>query len=243
MRAVLCLLFSLVVTGCGVTGNTSRFVVDVRSEVSKGPISVTRIDLEPDQSRLVNVGTYAWGKYDAADLENLTQSMKESAKSVAGPSAFGVHVVVRRFLVATGGSDGIAIACVAWALTSPEGKIAYHEQFYASRHVNTFGTVGGIKDTVHEAISKRVLGRAAAIAAQPGTNVFESVKPVNAFDTYEEAVAGLPASLTAASLTIVQLGNGYSYMVIGKGATETAGLAWVQKADHLDWNARLGLAP
>jgi hypothetical protein len=226
-------------TGCGITGNTSTFVVNVRSEQAKGPIKVDSIELEPNQSKLVNVGTYAWGKYDEADLEVLTKSMKDSAASLGGATPFGVHVVIRRFLVATGGSDGIALACISWALTMPDGTLIFHEQFYASKHVRTFGTVGGIKDTVHEALTKRVLGRAAAIATAPGSNAFESVKPERTFDTYEDAIRDLPPSLTAVSVGIVQLGNGYTYYTLKQGQTSGSQLEWVKQPDHLDWPTRM----
>lgn len=239
IRALGLLLLLLLAPACGITGSTSTFVVDVRAPNATGPIAVKSVELEPDQSKLVNVGTYAWGKYGAGDLDVLTRSMKQSAASLAGPSPLEVHVVLRRFLVATGGSDGIAIACVSWALAMPDGQLVFHEQFYASRHVNTFGTVGGIKDTVHEAIARRVLGRAAAIASAPGTSGYERVRPEHTFDTYEESLKGLPSTLTGVSMRVVQLGDGYHYYSLQQGASASAELAWVRKPDHLDWPARL----
>jgi hypothetical protein len=240
---VSCVVLAMMSTACGLTGNTSKFVVDVRSAQAKGPVTISTIELEPNQSRLVNVGTYAWGKYGSDDLDTLTRSMNESAANLRGPSPYAIHVVLRRFLVATGGSDGIALACVSWALTSPDGQLAYHEQFYASRHVNTFGTVGGIKDTVHEAIARRVLGRSSAIAAAPGTNAFESVRPDHSFDSFEEAIRDLPPTLTATSVKLVQLGNGYHQIVLGRGATQSADLSWVRQPEHLDWPSRLAAQP
>jgi len=239
-KTAVCVLF-LILAGCGITGNTSTFVVNVKSEQAKGPIVVQNVELEPNQSKLVNVGTYAWGKYGESDLAVLTQSMKESAAPLAGPTPFQVHVVLRRFLVATGGSDGIALACVSWAMTmpSPEGTLIFHEQFYSSKHVRSFGTVGGLKDTVHEAITRRVLGRAASIATAPGSKAFESVRPERTFDTYEDAVRDLPSNLTAVSLGIVQLGGGYTYYTLKEGQTSGSQLDWVKQPDHLDWPARL----
>jgi hypothetical protein len=225
--------------GCGLTGGTSKFAVNVATPAGteKPALNVASVDLEPNQTKLVNVGTYAWGEYDKSDLDVLTQSMKTSAAPFESATGYKVHVVMRRFLVAHSNNAALAFACVGWAVVTPQNTLAFHEQFYASYHVRLWGTVGGVKDVVHEAITKRVLERAVAVA----TNRTDALpKPVHTFDDYESAAAGLPQQLMSSYTNMLVFGNGY--MFIHQTASGNPQLGWVKKPEHLDWNARLGLA-
>lgn len=235
--ALLRLLFvacSLVLlNGCGLTGSTSGFRVEVPRAAKSAPLTLASVEIEPNQTRLVNVGSYAWGEYDGDDLAVLRSSMAESLeplKPTPGAASHRVHVVVRRFLVSHSNSEGLALACVAWALSAPDGSIAFHEQFYASRYVRLWGTVGGIKNSVHEGIANRVLRTAARVAAGEAR---PAQPPEYTFDTYEAATNGLPGELTSHFSSLV-LGGGYSYSVFG-----ASGVEWARRPEHFDWTSRL----
>src|SRR5689334_1970294 len=128
---------ALFIGGCGLTGGTSKFAVNVATPAGaeKPALNVASVELEPNQTKLVNVGTYAWGEYDKSDLDVLTQSMRTSAAPFENASGYKVHVVMRKFLVAHSNNAALAFACVGWAMVTPDNKLAFHEQFYASHHV------------------------------------------------------------------------------------------------------------
>ncbi len=229
---------ALFIGGCGLTGGTSKFAVNVATPAGaeKPALSVASVELEPHETKLVNVGTYAWGEYDKADLDVLTESMRASAAPFESISGHKIHVVMRKFLVAHSNNAALAFACVGWAMVTPDNRLAFHEQFYASNHVRLWGTVGGVKDVVHEAITKRILERAVAVAANKPENL---PRPPHTFDDYEAAAAPLPKELM----------SHYNHMLFGGGYTlfihQTVGgdpnLNWVRKPEHLDWNARLAI--
>lgn len=185
-------------SACGVVG-AKPFVVDIPSgapHTQRGPITVHSVDLEPGH---FTVGTASWLQFDKDDAGVLKESMKESAAQITGPNPFGVHVVIRSFLVSR--KPMVGLACVAWAVTKPDGTLVYSEQFYTSQKPSLLDsvTIGGIKDIVNEALARRVLGRASAIASAPDSlSSVEGEVPAplrqkftRTFDTYEDAIRDL----------------------------------------------------
>src|SRR5262245_35752434 len=106
---LLLVVLALVSTGCGLTGGTSTFRVDVKAPAGAATpaLEVASVDLEPGQTRLANVGTYAWGEYDADDLEVLRTSMRQSLPAAPTVARHRIHVLVRRFLVAHSNKEGL----------------------------------------------------------------------------------------------------------------------------------------
>lgn len=218
-------------TGCALTGRTRPQEV-ARPAGLAAPLRVADVALEPGQTRLQNVGTFAWGEYDARDVGVLRESLDTTVGGAAdGPS---VHVVVRRFLVAHSNNEALAVACVAWALTDASGQLLFHEQFYAADYVRIWGTVGGIKNHVHAGITEHVANQAARIS-----NGQEPVAPSGeyVFDSYEAATAGMPDSLTSTHFQTLYLGGAYLFSAYSiKGRSDRG---WARRNDHLDWDARL----
>lgn len=219
-------------TGCALTGRTRPQEVTRPAELESS-LHVADVELEPGQTRLQNVGTFAWGEYDARDLDVLQESLDATVGGAAsGPS---VHVVVRRFLVAHSNNEALAVACVAWALTDESGTPVFHEQFYAADYVRTWGTVGGIKNHVHAGITEHIAKQATRIS-----NGDSPVAPSGeyVFASYEAATSGMPDSLTSTHFQALYLGGAYVFSVRTINGSSDRG--WARREDHLDWDARLG---
>ncbi len=236
LRTVLLVLSLLVTTGaCGLFGGTRPQAVALTepSGAEAPPIAVASVELESGQTRLANVGTFAIGEYGAKDLAVLQQSLAESLPAHAAGEGYQVHVVVRRFLVSHSNNAGLALACVAWALTTPDGELLFHEQFYASDSVRIWGTVGRIKDHVHEGIVRRVLGSARSLAAGG-----EPQAAPYTHDDFDSATAQLPHALRSVYINTAMLGGGYALRV--STVSGNAELGWAREEDHVDWEQRMG---
>jgi hypothetical protein len=231
---VVAILFSaaLLGTGCGLTGATSRFTVELPIKATQ-PIALASIELEPRAAQLTNIGSYAWGKYSADDLANLEGSLRDTLKEASGTPEGGshVHVVVRSYLVATSNTQGGVLSCVAWAYVDRDGRLLFHEQFYATGSAVMNKTLGGLKDEVHEAIVRRISETAVRLAAGSLENL--PARADNTYDTFAEAEATVPKELT----TIISswgLVVGYHWTVSGQ-ASYTKG----QRENTIDWDARI----
>src|SRR5215470_12009733 len=76
---VVALFLFTILSGCGLTGNTSHFALPLDVPTKPKPSSEVRVAsaaMEPDAPTLVNVGTYAWGKFDEDDLRHIEDSLK-----------------------------------------------------------------------------------------------------------------------------------------------------------------------
>ncbi len=236
---VACLTLALLVaslSGCGLFGRTKAQSIAPPAQLHSR-LQVRPVALEPGQTHLQNVGTFAIGEYGSRDVEALTETIRATVAGATPPAdapAFDVHVVVRRFLVAHSNNEGFAVACVAWALTDATGAIRFHEQFYASDYVRLWGTIGGVKNNVHEGITRHIIEQAARVAAG------EEPAPVTAtyaHPSYEAATAGIPTQLSSVHYNAVFLGGGYSFRPVRIKGDSHRG--WARRDDHIDWSARL----
>ena len=195
-----------VLAACGTTGTTSRFTLlldlPAREKVA-GDMRIASAAMEADDAATLNaIKVQPWGKFGPEDLKNIELSLQDTisphlvAPSPPGAARIDLHLVVRRYVVSTSNTAGAVLACVAWAATTPEGSVIYQEQFYASDAGYLVTTIGRIKDSVHEAIVRRIAETSLAIAARPGERA-----PPRRFDktssSFEEAASRLPKTMVS----------------------------------------------
>ena len=220
------------IAGCALTGRTRPQDV-ARPAALKQPLRLATVELEPGQTRLQNVGTFAWGEYDGRDVGVLQESLQTTLGGGSG-DAPQVHVVVRRFLVAHSNNEAFAVACVGWALTDADGTLLFHEQFYAADYVWLWGTIGGIKNNVHEGITRHIAEQAGRVMAggEPTTPQGEYV-----FASYEAATAEMPDKLTSVHMNTLYLGGAYLFTT--RTYRGDSNRTWARQEGHLDWEDRL----
>jgi len=205
--AVIILLICSVLSGCGITGRTSRFALKLDLPTSKvaANVHVASVVMEPNAAYLNAFKVYRWGKFGSDDLRNIEQSLQATITAHIVPasrstdSRMDIHVVVRRYIVSTSNTGVAVLACVAWAATTPKGELIYEEQFYASDSGVLFGTIGLMKDSVHKAIVRRIVTTALVIVGDGATGI-QPRQFENTSTSFEEAVSRLPGKM-------VSLGN------------------------------------
>lgn len=236
IRAIL-LVVAMLGPGCGLFGGTRAKTVAITPVADAPAVAIGSLTLEPGQTKLANVGTFAIGEYKSKDLDALQQSLQQSLRQSRGEPIGGqahrVHVVIRRFLVSHSNTAGVALACVAWAMTDANGELVYHEQFYAADSVHLWGTIGRLKEHVHQGIVARVLGSARSIASGG-----DPVTAQYTFADFDAAAAGLPHQLRSVYLSTALLGGGYGFRV--STVDGSADLGWARQQEHVDWTARVG---
>ena len=152
------------VAGCGTTGGTSRFVLPIEQSRTSPPRN--RVDFGSFTSAaegniVISAGTYHWGAFTNKDEQNFKRSLIDTLNTVGWSSvedensAWRVHVILRRHIVAHDNNSGSVLAVISWSLSSGAGNIVYQEQFYATSSAFLVGTLGGMKDTVNKAIVQR----------------------------------------------------------------------------------------
>lgn len=248
----LALLASAVLSACGTTGKTSPFVLTLDVPKDQRAISEIRIassEMEPDAAILDAVNVKPWGKFEIDDLRNIEQSLRETitpqlpATILSAGPRLDVHFVVRRYMVSVSNTGGAVLASVAWAATDPEGKLIYHEQFYAAKSVYLVGTIGLLKESVHQAIVRRIATTALFLAASPTAEKVRATAFDNTYTNFEEAVSQLPqtmASMGVSSMMVVPVPA-----VSGVGLLTPSGLSTVQwnvakPTQDFDWPGYLG---
>lgn len=201
-------------------------------------LKIASVEMEPGAAKVTHVGTYKVGKYDSKDLRVL-ENMLKNTNPIPGSveESFRAHVLVRSFSVMHSNEKGAGLACVAWALTNPAGELVFDEQFYASRDSPPL-SVGGIKNRMHEGITKRVLLRAQDIASERPLGP----SPEDTYDDFERAASRVPDRLRSEHPTIFggydQLGNKVG---IWRSVTGESGEHFAQRRGAVDWYRRLGI--
>lgn len=224
-------------TGCGLTGGTS--VVEPAFAVAPTPgarLSADRLVMEPASAKLTAIGAYAWGKFDEDDRATLEESLQRMVRRInesrpATRPGYTTHVVLRSYQVAVSNSSGTALACVAWAMSGPDGGLLYHEQFYASKSATLSSTVGGLKEDVNEALLRRIGVTSAQLASGRSDSL-----PLRSEDTYlsfDEVRHDLPDRLQSVGMAF---GPGHSFVW-----TQSGGVSWdfSRHPEGLDWPAYL----
>lgn len=193
---------------CGTTGGTSRFTLPLDLPAGQkiaASVHVASAAMDTNASYLNPVKVRPWGKFGPNDLRNIEQSLQDTISLHLAPasrstdSGMDLHLVVRRYVVSTSNTAVAVLACVAWAATTPRGALIYEEQFYASNAGYLVGTIGLIKDSVHEAIVRRIATMSLAIA-RDGTSSLQPGQFDKTSTSFEDAVSRLPR-------TMVSMGN------------------------------------
>jgi hypothetical protein len=204
LLTVLVLLGCVALSACGVTGGTSRFTLPLdlgQSPQVTSEIRVASAAKEADAAHLTAVRVFKWGNFGSDDLGNLEQSLSKTitqhppATSRSTESRLDIHLVIRRYAVATSNTGGAVLACVAWAAASFQGNLIYKEQFYAWDAGYLVGTIGLLKDSVHKAIVRRVATTSMAIAADPAAASPWPTTFKNTSTSLEEAASHLPRAM------------------------------------------------
>jgi len=225
--APLCALVLFADPGCAARAKT--VTLDVQAT---HPVSVAPIEMEPWASKLTAVGTYRVGRYDDNDLRVLHEMLEEAIPVRGAPEdSLRIHLVVREFLVAHSNNNAAAIACVAWALTNPRGELVFDEQFYASRRTPPL-SISGIKNRIHEGITKRVHHRAQDVASGRPLGP----QPEDTYDDFERAASRVPDWM--ASHFSVWEGR---YFSIERTVAGEPGETVVRRNDYINWYDRLGI--
>lgn len=225
-------LLSLVAFGCG--PRAKPVALDVPAE---HPIHVAPAELEPGAGQVTAIDA-PWGggrhRYDNDDLAVFQQMLDQTNPMPGGPeSSLQIHVLVRRFLLAYHQSEVAGIACVAWALTNPQGQLVFDETIYASAYTANKG-LNGVRNPIHQGLTKRVHTAAQTVASglPPGA------PPTWVYEDYQAAAAAIPDALGPSIVVTVKRGGverGVEY------AGET-GEEFARCDDSIDWYERLGIA-
>jgi hypothetical protein len=211
------LVVLFVLLACGTTGHTTRAPVDlgalpVPASAELRPVAVGSVEADPSGIRLMNVGSYAWGKFDESDLANLRVSLEDTlaaatkGRTLAAEASVRVHLVIRDYVVATSNNAGAVFVGVEWYAAAGDDPCLFGESFYATSSGRFIGTIGGRKDDAHRAIVKRISLTALALAA--------GQRPLPAevdgtFSSFEKAAATMPESIQSWGVPVGGTPGGY----------------------------------
>ena len=224
---------SFTALGCGPRAKPVTLDVPVNH-----PVSVAPAQLEPGAGKVTAIDVpFGSGRYQykAKDLAVLQQMLDETNPMPGAPEdSLQIHVVVRRFLVAYHESEAAGIACFAWALTNPQRELIFNETVYGAAYT-TWKGVNGVKNPIHQGITKRVHTATQAVASglAPGP------PPISVYEDYQSAAAAIPDALGPTFVVTLKRGGverGLEY------AGET-GEEFARCDDSVDWYHRLGIAP
>ena len=169
---------AMLATGCGVTGGTQRFKVDLGGAIDSPirRIQVATVKVEADANLVQSTGTYTWGAFNAKDAAILKASLVDTLNGAVDglttdtATPLRIHLLVRRYIVAHSNNAGGVLACVSWCLSGASESVVFQETFYASASGHLVTTIGQIKDSVNRAIVKRIgLSVEITFAHFPGT--------------------------------------------------------------------------
>lgn len=239
-------------TACGTTGKTSPFVLTLDLPKGQKVVSDIRIAsaaMDPDAAILNAVNVRPWGKFEPDDLRNIEQSLRNTITPQLPemiPSTeprLDVHLMIRRYMVSVSNTGGAVLASVTWAATEYDGKLIYHEQFYASEAGYLVVTIGLLKESVHKAIVRRIATTSLALAAGPAATKARPTTFDNTYTSLEEAASRLPQTMV--SMGIPSLAA-FPVPAVGiVGLLTPSGVSTVQwnvakPSQDFDWQGYLG---
>lgn len=236
-----CLLGTLsILSGCGTMGATDVQSIDIKPQGTLvATLETGSLELAENATRLDSVGVFPWGEFSQDDLGSLRQSLRNSLATMQKSSVvtsgkkLSVHVLLRRYLVATSNNSVGVLANTAWCAVDEAGKIVFHEQFYSSNSIVLLGTIGGAKNKVNEAILSRISSVSAHLASTNGFTTSPPPMPANAFIEFDRAVQKLPSRFR--SIHFVS-GGGYTHVA---ESGKLANWNWASTPERINWEDRL----
>lgn len=223
--------------GCGTTGKTSPFVLNLDLPQGQKAISDVRIAsaaMDPDAAILNAVNVRPWGKFEPDDLRNIEQSLRDTITPQLPQTIrsteprLDVHLMIRRYMVSVSNTGGAVLASVAWAATESDGKLIFQEQFYASESVYLVGTIGLLKESVHKAIVRRIATTSLALAAGLAAEKARATTFDNTYASLEEAASRLPQTMVSMGIP--------SMMAIPVPAVSAVGLLTPSGVSTVQWH-------
>ena len=241
---VLLILAGTLLSACGIMGNTTRSVVQIENQPATGqfrPISVGTVAREDEGNRLLNVRVFAWGKFSDDDQSNIEASLADTLHAathrIGQPSGdpIKVHVLIRKYFVASSNNGGAIFAGVDWALTATNNQLMFQDAFYATRecHFPQLCTLGGLKDAVNSAIIRRIAQKAITFATGGHP---ESVSNVGTYSTFESAAATMPTTIKSSGAVYL---SGSVPVFVPDSAPAKVEVDWAEMKPPVDWNRRL----
>ncbi len=247
----LVLFASAMLSACGSTGKTSRFVLDLDLDYyprANYQVRIASAAMEKNAAYLQTVNVRPWGKFGSDDLRNLEYSLRNTIKphfsaTLRTPkSRLDIHLLIRRYVVGISNTAGAVLVSVAWAATSSDGRLIFQEQFYAAGSIYLVGTIGGLKDTVHRAIVRRIATTSMVLAVDP---VFIGPLPLqleNTSASLEEAISRLPGTMVSLGAPHLASSSEPFYMIIGLlTPSEVTTIQWevAKPSEIFDWHGYL----
>lgn len=189
---------------CGTTGKTSPFVLTLNVPKSQEVVSdilIASVAMESDAATHNALYVMPWGKFEPDDLRNIKQSLDNTIKQQlqamthSTKPRIDVHLVIRRYMVKVSNTAGAVLVTVTWAATESDGRLIYHEEFYASESVYLVGTIGLLKESIHKAIVRRIAITSLALATSSAAAKDRSTTFANTYISFEEAASRLPQKM------------------------------------------------
>ncbi len=202
-------------SGCGLTGETTRETIALAETPATGPLVPIQVDtvaIASEGAELYAIGTYAWGKFDEADLANIRGSLEDSlaaatkSKQLDPSDRVRVSLLLRRYVVASTNMEVAVLAAVDWCAARNDGTAIYRDVFYAAHSQMFVATLGSEKATVNRAIVRRVAESSLLLAAGGPTAGALPRKVEGTYETLEVAAATLPSHMASAG-TAVPVGS------------------------------------
>ena len=215
--------------GCGTFGRTRPVSVGLPTVA---PVGVGQVDFDPRQADMQGVGTFEFGEFNEQDRASLERSLDRVLSGSEG--GLQAHVYVRSHVIVASNNAGSALACVAWALTEPDGAVVFEEQVYVGSEGHLIVTLGHLKERVHEGLVARIAG-VAGVLATGGTAADFPEMPEGVSHDPQEAARGLPVMLQ--SHYVFTLGG---YLYSGHSATRTVDYGANAQTERFDWVGYLG---
>lgn len=201
-RILSCITLSALalLTGCGITGNTTASKVTLNPALGAATLNRTvligTVTARPGAGVNQAIDANDWGKFGDDDVATLRATLSQSSPSTPSPSAHTVHVVVTHFALSYTNNRVAGLGIFDWCVTDGT-KLLASERFYAAydsgEKLLGTTTLGRAKNRILHAAAARIIERSLAVA---NTRPRPPAPPLT-FDDLASAKATLPTRMKA----------------------------------------------